>query len=105
MQTCTFPEMNCLQENVTSRSLWREARRDNAAARDFTVNALLYDLASGNVYDYYGGVQDCAARRLKSVHDPLQALTADPVHILRAVRLSARARAPQRSRRSEGEFD
>ena len=81
-----------LQENVASRRLWREARQSNAAARDFTVNALLYDLGSGNLYDYCGGVADCAARQLRSVQAPVEALAADPARILRALRLSARAR-------------
>ena len=80
------------QENVASRRLWREARQSNAAARDFTVNALLYDLGSGNLYDYCGGVADCAARQLRSVQAPVVALAADPARILRALRLSARAR-------------
>ena len=87
----------CLQENVASRRLWREARQSNAAARDFTVNALLYDLGSGNLYDYCGGVADCAARQLRSVQIPTEALAADPAKIMRAVRLSARARMPPRS--------
>ena len=57
------------------------------------MNALLYDLGSGNLYDYCGGVADCAARQLRSVQAPVEALAADPARILRALRLSARARA------------
>jgi hypothetical protein len=39
--------------------LWSDARKQNALARDFTVNALMYDPFSRVIFDYTGGVLDC----------------------------------------------
>ena len=65
------------------------AARD-AALRDFTVNALFYDPASGLVVDFVGGVADIAARMLRGCGaDPAARLREDPLRCVRAVRLGA----------------
>ena len=56
------------------------------AARDFTINALAQPLAGGETVDPYGGRGDLAARRLRMVS--AEALRADPLRTLRAVRLA-----------------
>ena len=57
------------------------------AARDFTVNAMAEPVAGGDLVDPHGGGADLQARRLRMVSP--QALAADPLRALRAVRLSA----------------
>ena len=57
------------------------------AARDFTVNAMAEPIAGGEVIDPHGGVADIAARRLRAVGP--EAFAADPLRVLRAVRLAA----------------
>jgi poly(A) polymerase len=61
----------------------------DAARRDFTVNALFYDPASQEIWDYHGGVADLRRRRLRMIGDPVQRYREDPVRLLRAVRLAA----------------
>ncbi len=56
-------------------------------ARDFTVNAMAEPVGGGPLVDLFGGAEDLAARRLRAVGP--DALTADPLRVLRAVRLSA----------------
>ena len=56
--------------------------------RDFTINALLLDTASGEVLDPYGGRRDLEARRLRAVD--ASTLGEDPLRALRAVQLAAR---------------
>ncbi|MEW6164717.1 MAG: polynucleotide adenylyltransferase PcnB [Pseudomonadota bacterium] len=63
---------------------------DDAARRDFTVNALYYDPASGKVYDYHHGVRDLQRKTLRMIGDPRARYREDPVRMLRAVRLSAK---------------
>lgn len=63
---------------------------DDAARRDFTVNALYYDPSSGEVFDYHHGVRDLQRKTLRMIGDPRARYREDPVRMLRAVRLSAK---------------
>ena len=63
---------------------------DDAARRDFTVNALYYDPTSETVIDYHNGVADLKAKTLRMIGDPQIRYREDPVRMLRAVRLSAK---------------
>jgi poly(A) polymerase len=64
-------------------------QEQDATRRDFTVNALFYDPASQEVWDYHGGVADLKRRQLRMIGDPERRYREDPVRMLRAVRLSA----------------
>jgi len=73
-------------------------RRDNtfgspeedAFRRDFTVNALFYDIATFSVIDWVGGLEDLKERVIRTIGDPGVRLREDPVRMLRAVALCAR---------------
>ncbi len=63
---------------------------EDAFRRDFTVNALFYDVATRSVIDYVGGLEDLRARTIKSIGDPRVRFVEDPVRMLRAAVLGAR---------------
>jgi poly(A) polymerase len=63
---------------------------EDAFRRDFTVNALAYDIADFSIIDYVGGLEDLAARVVRSIGDPEVRIHEDPVRMLRAVALAAR---------------
>jgi poly(A) polymerase len=63
---------------------------EDALRRDFTVNALYYDIADFSVLDYVGGYEDLLRRELRLIGDPVQRYREDPVRMLRAVRLAAK---------------
>ncbi len=63
---------------------------EDAFRRDFTVNALYYDIADFSVRDYVGGMQDLKAGLLRLIGDPQQRYREDPVRMLRAVRFAAK---------------
>jgi poly(A) polymerase len=73
-------------------------RRDNtfgtpeedAFRRDFTVNALFYDIATFSVIDYVEGLEDLQKRVIRTIGEPAVRLQEDPVRMLRAVALAAR---------------
>jgi tRNA nucleotidyltransferase/poly(A) polymerase len=73
-------------------------RRDNtfgtpeedAFRRDFTVNALFYDIATFSVIDYVSGLEDLTNRLIRTIGDPEVRFREDPVRMLRAVALAAR---------------
>jgi poly(A) polymerase len=73
-------------------------RRDNtfgtpeedAFRRDFTVNALFYDIANFSVIDFVGGLEDLEARTIRTIGDAAVRFREDPVRMLRAVALAAR---------------
>jgi poly(A) polymerase len=58
--------------------------------RDFTANALYYNIADFSIWDYVNGVQDIAARTLRLIGDPETRFREDPVRMLRAARFEAK---------------
>ena len=64
--------------------------REDAARRDFTMNALYADPLSGEIFDWFGGLDDLAARRVRFIGDPLQRIAEDHLRILRFFRFHAR---------------
>ncbi len=63
---------------------------EDAIRRDFTINALYYDIADFSVRDYVGGIEDLRQRRMHLIGDPAQRYREDPVRMLRAARLAAK---------------
>ncbi len=64
--------------------------REDAARRDFTINALYADPVTGEIVDYFGGLDDLAVRRVRFIGDPLQRIAEDHLRILRFFRFHAR---------------
>jgi poly(A) polymerase len=62
----------------------------DAARRDFTLNALFADPISGDVYDYFDGLEDLEKRHVRFIGDPLQRIAEDHLRILRFFRFHAR---------------
>ena len=58
--------------------------------RDFTVNALYYNITNFSVVDFTGGVKDLRKGLIRMIGDPTQRYHEDPVRLLRAVRLAAK---------------
>ncbi len=90
-----------LPEHRTNQELLEEKKeillkRDNkygtpiedAARRDFTVNALYYDPRNESIIDYVGGYEDIKNRILRVIGDPSISFKEDPVRMLRAVKIS-----------------
>jgi len=63
---------------------------DDVWRRDFTCNALYYNIADFSIWDYTGGVADIERRCLVLIGDPDMRLREDPVRMLRAVRFAAK---------------
>jgi poly(A) polymerase len=63
---------------------------EDAFRRDFTINALFYDIADFSVIDYVGGLDDLHAGLVRSIGDPDVRLKEDPVRMIRAIALAAR---------------
>jgi poly(A) polymerase len=61
----------------------------DALRRDFTVNALFYNIADYSVIDYVGGMDDLKAGLIRIIGDPVVRFTEDPVRMVRAVRFAA----------------
>lgn len=64
--------------------------QEDAARRDFTINALYADPASGALFDYFGGLEDLKARRVRFIGDARQRIREDHLRILRYFRFQAR---------------
>ena len=73
-----------LRDNVYSKDI-----RDDVLRRDFTVNALYYNIADFSIVDYVGGFQDVYSKTLRLLGDPYTRYREDPVRMLRAIRFAS----------------
>lgn len=97
IEVATFrrqPSADDLPENPEDHFFFAEnvfgTPEQDAFRRDFTINALFYDIETFSVIDYVGGLADLEAKRLRVIGDPLVRFTEDPVRMLRALEFSAR---------------
>ncbi len=74
---------------IRSDNVFGEAHED-ALRRDFTINALFYDLDRAQVLDWCNGLEDVRARSIETIGDPGVRFREDPVRMLRAVKFAAR---------------
>jgi poly(A) polymerase len=74
---------------IRSDNVFGEAHED-ALRRDFTMNALFYDLDHRQVLDWCGGMQDVRSRTIHTIGDPMVRFREDPIRILRAIKFAAR---------------
>jgi poly(A) polymerase len=63
---------------------------EDAFRRDFTINALFYDIATFSIIDYVGGLKDLRRKVVRSIGDPDERFREDPVRMLRAIAFAAR---------------
>ena len=64
--------------------------KEDAARRDFTINALSADPSTGEIFDYFRGLDDLEHRHIRFIGDPLQRIAEDHLRILRFFRFHAR---------------
>ncbi len=74
---------------IRSDNVFGEAHED-ALRRDFTINALFYDLDRRQVLDWCGGMPDIHKKTIRTIGDPTVRFREDPVRILRAIKFAAR---------------
>jgi poly(A) polymerase len=74
---------------VLRDNVWGPQEED-AARRDFTINAMYYDPQTQLVVDYHGGIADVKKRVIRMIGDPATRYREDPVRIIRAVRFAAK---------------
>ena len=74
---------------ILSDNVWGSQAED-AARRDFTINAMYYDPSSEIVLDYHGGMADIQAKLLRMIGEPVVRYREDPVRMLRVVRFAAK---------------
>ena len=64
--------------------------REDVLRRDFTINGLMMEAATGNVLDYVGGRADLERRLVRAIGDPGARFQEDHLRLLRAIRFAAR---------------
>ena len=74
---------------VLRDNVWGPMEED-AARRDFTINAMYYDPTTQVVVDYHNGIRDARKRVMRMIGDPATRYREDPVRIIRAVRFMAK---------------
>ncbi len=74
-----------ITDDNTFGSPLQDARR-----RDFTINALFYNISDFSVIDYVGGIEDLRAGRVRVIGDPDLRFREDPVRMMRAIEFASR---------------
>ncbi|WP_321394034.1 polynucleotide adenylyltransferase PcnB [uncultured Desulfuromusa sp.] len=97
IEVATFrrqPEENELPDNQEDHFHFVQnvfgSPEEDAARRDFTINALFYNIADFSVIDFLGGLKDLEEKRLKVIGDPQVRFVEDPVRMLRAIEFAVR---------------
>jgi poly(A) polymerase len=84
------PSRRRIDDRLIQRDNTYGTPEEDAFRRDFTVNALFYDIGTFSIIDYVGGLDDLDARIIRCIGDPEVRFLEDPVRMLRAVVLAAR---------------
>ena len=66
------------------------SQHEDAARRDFSINAMYYDPSTETVLDYHGGMADMQKKTLRMIGDPAKRYREDPIRMLRAIRFAAK---------------
>jgi poly(A) polymerase len=74
---------------VEEDNAWGDVESDSFR-RDFTINALFYDINDFSRIDYTGGVEDVKQKIIRCIGDPTVRFREDPVRMLRAIKFAAR---------------
>jgi poly(A) polymerase len=77
------------EEGVVLRDNIFGAPEEDAHRRDFTVNSLFYDIETFSIIDYTGGLEDLRHTSIRTIGNPLERFTEDPVRMLRAIRFAS----------------
>ena len=88
-------EVTTLRSDLATDGRWAEVGftddwRADAQRRDFTMNALYFDPQSGELLDFFEGMADLAAGRVRFIGEPLRRIAEDHLRILRFFRFHAR---------------
>ncbi|MBK1724413.1 polynucleotide adenylyltransferase PcnB [Thiocystis violacea] len=84
------PADRCLENGMIVRDNSYGTIEEDALRRDFTINALYYDIEDFSLIDYANGLEDIQAGRIRMIGDPEQRYREDPVRMLRAVRFACK---------------
>ena len=72
-----------------TESKYSKTIEEDLAGRDFTINALAYNLINNELVDPYDGLADLAAKKLKAVGRAKERFSEDPLRIMRMIRIAA----------------
>jgi len=84
------PELDDARDRLVHRDNTFGTPEQDAFRRDFTINALFYDVATFSIIDYTGGLEDLRAGIVRCIGVPEERFQEDPVRMLRAVAMAAR---------------
>jgi poly(A) polymerase len=88
--TAADPGEDTSRDRLVHRDNTFGTPEEDAFRRDFTINALFYDIGTFSIIDYTGGLQDLERRLVRCIGDPTERFREDPVRMLRAVAMAAR---------------
>ncbi len=92
-EVATFREERDYMDGRRPETLrYSKTPQEDVSRRDFTINALLYDVGSGSIIDFTGGLADLRRGMIRTIGDARKRFSEDYLRMLRAVRFAARFR-------------
>ncbi len=88
-EVATFRADTAYEDGRRPNGVLFVSAREDVLRRDFTINGLLEDPASGDLCDFVGGRADLAARLIRAIGDPEARFVEDHLRALRAIRFAA----------------
>lgn len=89
VELSTFRSMLHAEKSNQQNNIYGTIEED-VWRRDFTINALYYNIADFSIVDFVGGIQDLAKKQLRIIGEAETRYREDPVRLLRALRLAAK---------------
>ncbi|MBS1958613.1 MAG: CCA tRNA nucleotidyltransferase [Bdellovibrionales bacterium] len=89
VEVATFRKDGDYADHRHPKSVQFSSVTEDASRRDFTVNALYYDVKTGQVLDEFGGLQDIKDKKIRAIGDPAKRFKEDSLRLIRAVRFAA----------------
>jgi len=88
LEVATFRKDGIYKDGRRPEFIEYSSPKEDALRRDFTINALFYDIQSQKVIDYVNGLNDIKRKVIRAVGDPKKRLTEDKLRVLRAIRFA-----------------
>ena len=88
IEVATFRKDGKYEDGRRPETIEYADEREDALRRDFTVNALFYDVKNKKILDYVDGLKDIQQKKMKTVGDPLQRFSEDYLRVLRLFRFA-----------------
>ena len=90
LEVATFRKESGYQDHRHPQKIEFSDVKTDSERRDFTINALYFDLKTSQILDFHGGLEDLSQKKIKAIGNPKDRFKEDALRLMRAIRFAAR---------------